>query len=76
MIGKSLGSYEITGQLGKGGVVRDPALHEAVCADIREWLDRLPGWHVLGITESPITGPEGNREFLIVARREGMPSNG
>lgn len=55
------------GQVGKGGVVRDPALHEAVCARIRAWLEDLPGWSVRGVTESPITGPEGNKEFLIVA---------
>ena len=57
------------GQVGKGGVVRDPALHAQVCNDIARWLAEEPGWHVLGITESPITGPKGNREFLIAARR-------
>jgi 23S rRNA (cytidine1920-2'-O)/16S rRNA (cytidine1409-2'-O)-methyltransferase len=57
------------GQVGKGGVVRDPALHEAVCARIAAWLAARPGWSVLGIVESPITGPEGNKEFLIAARR-------
>ena len=57
------------GQVGKGGVVRDPALHETVCAEIRAWLDAEPGWSVIGLTESPITGPEGNKEFLIAARR-------
>jgi 23S rRNA (cytidine1920-2'-O)/16S rRNA (cytidine1409-2'-O)-methyltransferase len=57
------------GQVGKGGVVRDPALHEAVCARIAAWLGAQPGWTVLGIEESPITGPEGNKEFLIAARR-------
>ncbi len=57
------------GQVGKGGVVRDPALHEEVCARIRDWLDAEPGWSVIGLTESPITGPEGNKEFLIAARR-------
>lgn len=57
------------GQVGKGGVVRDPALHEEVCARIHDWLDGVPGWQVLGIAESPITGPEGNKEFLIAARR-------
>lgn len=57
------------GQVGKGGVVRDPALHEAVCADIRGWLEGLPGWEVLGVVPSPILGPAGNREFLIGARR-------
>ena len=56
--------------VGKGGVVRDPAVHAAVCARIRDWWGVLPGWRVLGVTESPITGPEGNREFLIAAVRE------
>ena len=58
------------GQVGKGGVVRDPALHHSICAMITDWWAGLAGWHVLGITESPITGPEGNKEFLIAARRE------
>jgi 23S rRNA (cytidine1920-2'-O)/16S rRNA (cytidine1409-2'-O)-methyltransferase len=57
------------GQVGKGGVVRDPALHEAVCADVRGWLDGLLGWRVLGIVPSPLLGPAGNREFLVGARR-------
>jgi len=56
------------GQVGKGGVVRDPAVHRAVIARITEWWAELPGWRVEGVTESPITGPEGNREFLIAAR--------
>jgi 23S rRNA (cytidine1920-2'-O)/16S rRNA (cytidine1409-2'-O)-methyltransferase len=58
------------GLVGKNGVVRDPAVHEAVCAQIQEWWSALPGWHVLGIEPSPITGPEGNREFLIAARMD------
>lgn len=58
------------GEVGKGGVVRDAALHRSVCALIADWWAALPGWQVLGITESPITGPEGNKEFLIAARRE------
>ena len=58
------------GQVGKGGVVRAPSLHEAVCAEIRGWLSRLPGWEVLGIVPSPNLGPAGNREFLIGARRQ------
>jgi len=57
------------GQVGKGGVVRDPALHHSICAMINDWWAGLAGWQVLGITESPITGPEGNKEFLIAARR-------
>ena len=55
-------------QVGKRGVVRDPELHRAVCARIARWLEGL-GWMVEGIAESPITGPEGNVEFLIYARR-------
>ena len=57
------------GQVGKGGVVREPALHREVCERIADWLARRPGWAVLGVTESPIKGPRGNLEFLIAARR-------
>lgn len=56
-------------QVGAKGVVRDPGVHRAVCARVRAWWAALPGWTVLGVTDSPITGPEGNREFLIAARR-------
>jgi len=56
--------------VGKGGVVRDPAVHADVCARVAAWWEGLPGWRVLGIAESPITGPEGNREFLIAATRD------
>lgn len=55
-------------EVGKGGVVRDPALHERVCAEVRAWIEGL-GWTVQGIIESPIKGPEGNVEFLIAAQR-------
>ena len=58
------------GAVGHKGVVRDPAVHAAVCARIEAWWAGLPGWRVLGITESPITGPEGNKEFLLAAARE------
>ncbi len=57
------------GEVGKGGVVRDPALHERVCGEVRAWLEG-EGWVVQGIVESPITGPEGNVEFLISALRD------
>ncbi len=56
-------------EVGKGGVVRDPALHERVCSEVRQWLEGL-GWDIEGIVESPITGPQGNVEFLISASRE------
>jgi 23S rRNA (cytidine1920-2'-O)/16S rRNA (cytidine1409-2'-O)-methyltransferase len=55
-------------EVGKGGVVRDPLLHARVCDEVRAWLESS-GWTVDGIVESPITGPEGNVEFLIAARR-------
>lgn len=56
-------------RVGKKGVVSDPALHKEVCDRIAEWIAIAPGWTVLGITESPIRGPEGNVEFLIGARK-------
>ena len=55
-------------EVGKGGVVRDPELHRRVCGEVRDWLEG-EGWQVDGIVESPITGPEGNVEFLVSARR-------
>ena len=61
------------GEVGKGGVVRDPAIHDRVCADITTWIGTQPGWTVAGLTQSPITGPEGNVEFLIGATRN-LPS--
>lgn len=57
------------GRVGKGGVVRDPVLHAEVCERVSAWLGARPGWRVLGLTPSPITGPEGNVEFLIGAER-------
>ena len=57
-------------EVGKGGVVRDPAVHARVCDAVGEWLDSA-GWTVGGITPSPITGPEGNVEFLVAASRNG-----
>jgi 23S rRNA (cytidine1920-2'-O)/16S rRNA (cytidine1409-2'-O)-methyltransferase len=56
------------GEVGKGGVVRDGALHMRVCEEVRNWLE-AGGWSVQGISQSPITGPEGNVEFLIAAHR-------
>lgn len=55
-------------EIGKGGVVRDPIVHERVCDEVRAWIE-YRGWRVDGITQSPITGPEGNVEFLLAARR-------
>ena len=53
----------------KGGVVRDEAVHQRVCDEAAAWATSQ-GWRVLGVTESPITGPEGNREFLLGAIKE------
>ncbi len=55
-------------EIGKGGVVRDAAVHERVCEAAADWLEGR-GWRVEGVTASPITGPEGNVEFLIAARQ-------
>jgi len=57
-------------EVGKGGVVRDPDVHERVCSEARAWAESQ-GWTVLGITPSPITGPEGNVEFLLGAVKSG-----
>lgn len=56
------------GAVGKGGVVRDPAVHRAVCEAAATWVARQ-GWTVVGIADSPIRGPAGNQEFLLYARR-------
>jgi 23S rRNA (cytidine1920-2'-O)/16S rRNA (cytidine1409-2'-O)-methyltransferase len=55
-------------EVGKGGVVRDANVHERVCGEVREWLHSA-GWDVMGLTTSPITGPQGNVEFLIWSKR-------
>ena len=57
-------------EVGKGGVVRDPIVHERVCTQAKGWVEEQ-GWTVLGVTESPITGPEGNVEFLLGAEKYG-----
>jgi 23S rRNA (cytidine1920-2'-O)/16S rRNA (cytidine1409-2'-O)-methyltransferase len=56
------------GEIGKGGVVRDPAVHQRVSEAARTWVQSR-GWRVAGLVESPITGPEGNKEFLLAAQR-------
>ena len=57
-------------EVGKGGVVRDPGVRERVCASAAEWV-QSQGWSVVGVTQSPITGPEGNVEFLLGAEKTG-----
>ena len=57
-------------EVGKGGIVTDPAVHDTVCRDIELWMASQPGWHVLGLTPSPVTGADGNKEFLIAAEKD------
>jgi len=60
------------GKVGKGGVVSDPEQHTQVCEKIKNWLsDDMEGWTIIGLTQSPIKGPEGNIEFLIGAKYTG-----
>jgi 23S rRNA (cytidine1920-2'-O)/16S rRNA (cytidine1409-2'-O)-methyltransferase len=58
------------GAVGKGGVVRDPAQHQAVVSRLARYAV-LRGWHVLGVTASPLRGPKGNREFFLHVSRRG-----
>jgi 23S rRNA (cytidine1920-2'-O)/16S rRNA (cytidine1409-2'-O)-methyltransferase len=55
------------GQVGKGGIVRDPELHQAACEKVRAYVEELS--FAVEIVESPITGAEGNREFLLYGHR-------
>ncbi len=60
------------GEVGKGGVVRDPAMHQKVIERISQFSRGL-GLTVLGVKESPILGPKGNKEFFIYLRKEDRP---
>jgi 23S rRNA (cytidine1920-2'-O)/16S rRNA (cytidine1409-2'-O)-methyltransferase len=57
--------------VGSKGVIRDVAVHRLVCQRVVEWWSGVPGWTIAGVVESPITGPEGNKEFLLGARFTG-----
>ncbi len=59
------------GRVGKGGIVRDPALHAEICDSMAAWLEQQPGWQLLGICPSPVTGAEGNKEFFLAGRYTG-----
>ena len=56
------------GRVGKGGIVRDPDIHAEICDTMAAWLEQQPGWQLIGICPSPITGAEGNKEFLLAGR--------
>lgn len=58
------------GRVGKGGVVRDPAQHREVLIRLARFA-LLSGWHVLGVTASPLKGPKGNREFFLYLSQAG-----
>lgn len=58
--------------VGKGGVVREPTIHREVCERAATWVAAQPGWTAVGVVESPVLGPQGNREFLLYARRSGI----
>jgi 23S rRNA (cytidine1920-2'-O)/16S rRNA (cytidine1409-2'-O)-methyltransferase len=60
--------FEVQRSANKKGIVRDPEIHRAVCNDIAAFLTSL-GWRVEGLIPSPILGGDGNREFLIGAKR-------
>ncbi len=55
--------------VGKTGVIRDLGVHQAVCARISSWIEDDQGWRVLGVAQSPLIGGDGNREFLLAARK-------
>lgn len=56
-------------EVGKGGIVRDPRVHEMVCNRIAGWLAAQPDWRLLGLIESPLTGADGNIEYLIAGAK-------
>jgi 23S rRNA (cytidine1920-2'-O)/16S rRNA (cytidine1409-2'-O)-methyltransferase len=65
------------GRVGKGGVVRDTALHQEVCQNMLDWFSEYyPAWRALPVIESPIAGPDGNQEFLCVARTKDELASG
>jgi 23S rRNA (cytidine1920-2'-O)/16S rRNA (cytidine1409-2'-O)-methyltransferase len=55
--------------IGKGGIVRDPQTHEDVLRDWVRWLGAQTGWALIGTMESPVMGGDGNKEFLVAARK-------
>jgi 23S rRNA (cytidine1920-2'-O)/16S rRNA (cytidine1409-2'-O)-methyltransferase len=53
------------------GVIRDPAIHQRVLSELKQFVEQQPGLRWSGITESPITGPAGNKEFLVLLEKIG-----
>lgn len=54
-------------EVGEGGIIKDVDIHKRICDDIISWLSAINEWQVIGITESPIKGMNGNTEFLLYA---------
>lgn len=61
--------------VGKGGIVA-PDLADRTARALRDWLDGLPGWHALGLVQSPLPGGDGNREWLLGGRKDDAPTGG
>jgi 23S rRNA (cytidine1920-2'-O)/16S rRNA (cytidine1409-2'-O)-methyltransferase len=59
-------------RVGKGGLVKDEAARAGALADVVAWLESID-WRVLATADSPVTGGDGNREFLLRAVRSGRP---
>lgn len=59
-------------RVGRGGIVRDPAIHAEICNGLHAFIAGL-GTTILGLIPSPVTGGDGNREFLIGARLDSRP---
>jgi 23S rRNA (cytidine1920-2'-O)/16S rRNA (cytidine1409-2'-O)-methyltransferase len=62
------------GHVGKGGIVRDPEAHQLAIDKVADCV-RVLGWDVVETIDSPITGTEGNKEFLLYAKRELLASS-
>ncbi|RUM97231.1 TlyA family RNA methyltransferase [Pseudaminobacter arsenicus] len=56
--------------IGKGGLLKYPAEGPRVAQALKDWLDAMPRWRALGLTESPIEGGDGNREFLLAGVKD------
>jgi 23S rRNA (cytidine1920-2'-O)/16S rRNA (cytidine1409-2'-O)-methyltransferase len=56
--------------IGKGGILKDPALGPTIAADLEQWLNSLGGWRSLGVIPSPIAGGDGNQEYLLAGRKK------
>ncbi len=56
-------------RVGKGGIVRDPSVHDDVLADLRQFFSRQLGLEIRGMVPSPVLGARGNREFLVYLKK-------